>query len=1216
MAESETNSSTSLGTGNKSESALREERVLEFWKKNKIFEKSLEKPLKGNYVFYEGPPTANGKPGIHHLEARAFKDVIPRYKTMRGFHVGRKGGWDTHGLPVELQVEKKLNLDSKIAIEKYGIAKFNQECKENALEYIDLWGKFTERMGYFVDQENPYVTYHNTYIESVWNIFKKINDQDLLYKDYKVVPWCPRCGTVLSSHELAQGYEDIKDLSVYIRFKIKPSPDASVQVLDSLGSQPQPDHSHKHPGEGPVYILAWTTTPWTLPGNVALAVGKSINYVKIEKDNEFLILAKERLSVIEGEYKIVGEMKGEDLIDLEYEPLYPFLQDTISESEKSKLEKAYKIYPANFVTIADGTGVVHTAVMYGQDDFVLGTEIGLPKHHLVGLDGKFLTGTGFLENRFVRDEKVAVDIIKDLAHRGLLLKKEKYEHSYPHCWRCKTALIYYARDSWYIKMSDPKIKNKLISENQKINWEPAHIRDGRFGEWLKDIKDWAISRERYWGTPLPVWICDSCKKVDVIGSIEELKKKTKKSGNKYFVMRHGEAENNIQSDIFHSDSEQSAKLTEKGKMHILEKVDNFKEKPDIIISSPFERAKKSAQIFCTKVGFPLEKIIYDERIREWNPSSIFEGKKRITFKKYYDQDYLDEPRKNLPDGESFARVVKRVGDFIYNLETKYSDKNILIFGHGSATDALSFVVKGMLLDSLSSKNDPFDSLKNAEIRKFDFVPLPHNENYELDLHRPYIDEVSLVCECDGKLVRVKEVMDVWFDSGAMPFAQNHYPFDFAQGKPFENKKLAYPADFISEAIDQTRGWFYTLHAVGVLMGRGKAFKNVICLGHLLDASGKKMSKSLGNIIDPWIMMEKYGVDTLRLWMYSVNQPGESKNFDEKTVLELHRQVFGLLYNVLAFYELYRNTSLEAGSYKLKTSSNILDKWILTRLDELISLAIKNLDNYKLLEPARAIRDFIGDLSTWYLRRSRERIKNGDKKAKQTLYFVLKTLAKVMAPFAPFTAEDIWLKLKTEDDIGSVHLSEWPKVGKRLNLFEFLRFNLKETRKIIPNMEKVREIVSLGLEARQRAGIKVRQPLASLKLKVENERLSSEYLDLIKDELNVKEIIFEKKSELESSERSDFSEVELDLNITPGLKEEGDYRELVRAMQDIRKKMELTPSDIVTVAVETNEEGKNLVQKFEVDLLETILASKIEFGQNEGDILKIGELMLKVKIDKI
>lgn len=1150
-------------TNKKSEAALREERILEFWRINKTFEKTLEQSKnKKEFIFYEGPPTANGRPGIHHLEARAFKDVIPRYKTMRGYHVRRKGGWDTHGLPVELQVEKKLNLDSKKAIEEYGIAKFNQQCKESVWEYLDVWNKFTTRMGFWVDQEHPYVTYHNNYIESVWSVIKKINEQNLLYKDYKVVPWCPRCGTALSSHELAQGYEDVKDLAVTVKFKVK--------------------------GQENIFILAWTTTPWTLPGNVALAVGKNVDYVKIKIGNEIYILAKARLSIMTEAYETIGEVKGKDLIGLEYEPLYPFLQNVISESEKPKMAKAFKVYEANFVTTEDGTGVVHTAVMYGQDDFVLGNEIGLPKQHLVGLDGKFLPGTGAFAGRFVRDEEVAVDIIKDLASRGLLLQKEKYEHPYPFCWRCHTALIYYARDSWYIKVSDPKIKERMIIENKKINWEPAHLREGRFGEWLREIKDWAVSRERYWGTPLPVWHCEACKKIEVLGSMEEIKNKAKKSGNKYFVIRHGEAENNVSHGIHHRKQEYGAKLTKKGRKETLESIKNFKEKIDVIISSPLERAKETAEIVCEQIGFSLDKVIYDERAREQETSSFFEGKDKAVFNKYYDEIYLDKPNEILSDGESFSEVIKRIGQFIYELETKYSNKNILIVGHGNATNALSFTTQGLSISNLSSVHNPFTPLKNAEIRKFDFIPLPHNTDYELDLHRPYIDEISLVCECGGKLTRTKEVMDVWLDSGCMPFAQDHYPF--------ENKKwvegIGYPADFISEAIDQTRGWFYTLHAIGVLMGRGKAFKNVICLGHLLDAKGKKMSKSLGNIVDPWDAMDKYGVDTLRLWMYSINQPGESKNFDEKTVALLHQQVFSLLYNVLAFYELYRDKNFEKSNRP--KSKNILDVWILSRLDELIDLTTKNLDNYRLLEPTRAIRDFIGDLSTWYLRRSRERIKEKDKDAKQTLYFILKTLAKVIAPFVPFTAEDIWLRLKNVDDAESVHLVDWPAH----KIFQFGNSKVRE------GMKAVREIVTLGLEARQKAGIKVRQPLNQLRIK--NYELGIEYTELIKEELNVKEAVLDKNIE---------NEVLLDTKITEELKEEGNYRELARALQDLRKKMELTPSDIVALTFETNDTGRKLIQKFENDMKKTVLASKIEFKNNDGQEVKIDGLFLKVKIEK-
>ncbi len=1164
----------------KSDAAVREEQVLEFWKKNKIFEKSLKQTEgKKEFVFYEGPPTANAKPALHHLEARAFKDVIPRYKTMQGFHVRRKGGWDTHGLPVELQVEKKLGLNSKRAIEEYGIAKFNKECRDSVWELLHDWDKFTERIGYWVDEKNPYVTYHNEYIESVWNIVKKISEQKLLYKDYKVVPWCPRCGTALSSHELAQGYEDVKDLSITAKFKI-------VGVENG-------------------YFLAWTTTPWTLPGNVALAVGADIDYVEIKVNGEILVLAKERLGTISDFYEIVAEHKGRDMVGMQYEPLFPYLKEQLEKKGEST-DKMFKVYSADFVNTMDGTGIVHTAVMYGQDDFVLGTALGLPKHHLVNPEGKFVSslgGTGFLEGRFVKEKNqdgkptLDVDIIKYLTDKNLFFKKENYEHSYPHCWRCKTALIYYARDSWYIRMSDPKIKKQLIAENKKILWEPNYIKDGRFGEWLREIKDWAISRERYWGTPLPVWQCSKCNERQVIGSLAELKAKTKKSGNKYFVMRHGEAENNAKN-IYSSDRNVNH-LTERGREEVMNSLNSLKNKNITkIISSPFLRTKETAEIIAQQLQISKNEIIYDDRIREiefgdfsnrpvdeyWN----FMKGKTWTFDT------------KVPGGESFQDGKERLGDFLYEIDDKYKNENILIISHGLAVEVLPAVIEGA---DMEHSLEIFHSLvknKPAELhREHEFIKLPHNEKYELDLHRPYIDTVSLVCPhakagqaCGGDLVRTREVMDVWFDSGAMPFAQDHYPF--------ESKKILYPADFISEAIDQTRGWFYTLHAVGVLMGRGRAFKNVICLGHLMDAKGKKMSKSLGNIIDPKVVIDKYGVDTLRLWMYSINQPGESKNFDERTVALFNNQVFGLLYNVLAFYELYRDKSTEK-SEKPK-SENVLDQWILAKLDELVETMTKNLDHYKLLEPVRAVRDFVGDLSTWYLRRSRERIKNGDKDAKATLYFVLKTLAQLLAPFAPFAADDIWLKLKNEEDVESVHLASWPK--QKFKLFPYSFLNRPD---VLENMETVREIVTLGLEARQKAGIKVRQPLS--KIDIVASGLSKDYLEIIKDELNIKNISYTLKIKL------GITKVHLDTNITKELKEEGTYRELLRALQDLRKKMGLTPSEVVSITFEVGEAGKNIIKKFASDMKKSVLISGIELKPNDGEEINVDGLVFKVKINK-
>ncbi len=1141
----------------KSKNAEREEEVLKFWKENNIFQKSLEKDSpKGEYVFFEGPPTANGKPGIHHLEARAFKDIIPRYKTMQGFHVRRKGGWDTHGLPVELQVEKKLGLNSKKAIEEYGVAKFNQQCKESVWEYVDLWEKFTDRIGFWVDQKNPYIPYHNDYIESVWNIIKTANDKDLLYKDYKVVPWCPRCGTTLSSHELAQGYQDVKDLSVTAKFKLI--------------------------GNDNTYILAWTTTPWTLPGNVALAVGADIDYIKIKQDNNYLILAKSRIQIIEGEYEIIEEIKGKDLVGLEYEPLYPFLSNNISDVEKPKLEKAFKVYDAKFVTTEDGTGVVHTAVMYGQDDFELGTNIGLPKHHLVGLDGRYLIGTGMFEGRNVRDEDVAIDVIKDLAHRGLLFKKEKYEHSYPHCWRCKTALIYYARDSWYIKMS--ALRDEMVKENDEINWEPGYIKDGRFGDWLREIKDWAISRERYWGTPLPVWICNDCNKREVLGSLSSIKEKTKKSCNKYFMMRHGEADNNL-NDLVSISVNNEDHLTEKGKSQVKESaLKLMNNKIDLIITSPFVRTKETSILVAETLGINIDSIIVDDRLHEMS-LPMYEGKDWTDFHKDFPtnvENFYEIAEGNESDNE----IKKRTMNFIYDMENKYQGKNILVVTHGgpfclSFAGSLGYTGK----ETIEMFNNGFEYPKNAEYRELNFIPISHNENYELDLHRPFIDEVHLICNCGGKLERTKEVMDVWLDSGAMPFAQDHYPF--------ENKELiegpGYPADFISEAIDQTRGWFYTLHAVGAIMGRGKAYKNVICLGLLLDSNGKKMSKSLGNIVDPWTMIEKYGVDILRLWMYSVNQPGESKSFDEKNVAEINSKVFNLLYNVLTFYEIYRDKDLEKNDYI--GSGNILDQWIIARLNKLVSETTNYLDNYKLLEPVRATRDFIDELSTWYVRRSRERLKDGDQDAKQTLYYVLKTLIKLMAPFTPFASEDIWLKLKKEGEGESIHLVEWPIVELKNN---------DEKLKIINDMQKARDIITLGLDARQKSGIKVRQPLLSITIK--SYELDKEYTQIIKDELNIKMVIIDVNM---------VDGIILNTEITEELKSEGSYREFIRALQDMRKKKGLNANDIITLSVSTSVDGQELINKFKDELMKTVNIKQINIVENEGEEIKIDDLIFKI-----
>ncbi len=931
----------------------REEQILKFWEENKIFEQTLNKTsTKGPFVFFEGPPTANGRPGIHHVEARAFKDLMPRFKTMQGYHVDRKAGWDTHGLPVELEVEKKLGFSGKKDIEAYGIAAFNEECKKSVWNYLEDWQKITKRIGFWVDMEHPYVTYDPKYVESLWAIVKQIWDKNLLYKDYKVVPYCPRCGTALSSHELAQGYKDVKDISVFAKFKML--------------------------GEENTYFVAWTTTPWTLPGNVALAVGPQIDYVKIRVGTDNLWLAKARLEIVKEPYEILEEAKGEALTGREYEPLYPYIRDAIVGTDQAD-KKGWYVVPADFVSTTDGSGIVHTAVMYGQDDFELGNKVGLPKHHLVKLDGTFVDGMDQFSGRFVTDEDVAVDVIKDLAHRGLLFGKEKYEHSYPHCWRCKTKLVYYAKDSWYIRMSS--LRSELIAANESVHWEPEHIKDGRFGEWLREVKDWAFSRERYWGTPLPIWECQECGDKTCIGSFAELREKS---------------------------------LSELGA--------------------------------------------------------------------------------------------------------------------------------------------------------------------EIDPHRPFVDEIDVKCgKCGGASKRVSEVCDVWFDSGCMPYAQWHYPFENAE--KIDNGQ-AFPADYISEAIDQTRGWFYTLLAVSVLLGKGAPYKNVICLGHLLDANGKKMSKSLGNIVDPNEMIAKYGADALRWYMYTVTQPGDSKRFDEKSLNEMIQKVFMILWNVKAFYEMYAESTP-----KEVKADHVLDRWILAKLNVLVKDTTENLEKYIVTETARNIGEFINDLSTWFVRRSRDRMKDGE--GVVVLREVLLTLAKLMAPFTPFLAEALYQDLSGGKK--SVHLEEWPVADASL---------IDET--VLKDMASARLIVSAALERRADAGLNVRQALAGMTVGAIRE-LPTEYEQIIKDEVNVKTIEWKKADQLV---------VELDTTLTPELIRDGLAREIIRQGNAARKEAGLTIDDRIKLTIKTlNVQVTQTFEEHKAELLDGTRADEavVEVGSDDDFTVTIKKI---------
>lgn len=1125
--------------------AKSEEKTLSFWKENKIFEKTLAKESpEGDFVFYEGPPTANGRPGIHHIESRAFKDIIPRYKTMRGFKVLRKAGWDTHGLPVELEVEKKLGLKSKKEIEDFGIEKFNEECRKNVWSYVDEWEKFTERIGYWVDLDNPYITYKPEYIETIWNIIKNTHNKNLLYKDYKVLPWCPRCGTALSSHELAQGYETVKDISLFVKFKLKETPDT--------------------------YLLAWTTTPWTLPGNIALAVGEKIKYSKIKIENDFIWLAKDRLESVAPLSEVVEESLGKDLLGLEYEPLFPFVKENAPQSEKEKLSKSFKVYSADFVNTEDGSGIVHTAVMYGQDDFELGTLVGLPKFHLVDESGRFKENTGELSGKFVHDEETTISIIKNLAGRGLLFKKEKYEHPYPFCWRCKTRLVYYARASWYIKMSS--LRDKLVSENQKINWEPEHIKNGRFGEWLSEVKDWAISRERYWGTPLPIWESANGEEFLTIGSVLDLKKYTKKSGNKYYMARHGEADHNISGKISFSD-EKNIHLTENGKKEA-EKIakDLRGAKISKIFVSPFTRVKETADIIVKSLDLPKDSVLVDERIGELNPG-VFDSKtwaERNAWVESQDSySYRSAPEK----GESHLDAKIRFADFLYEIESKYKNENILILTHGIGIEVLPAVAEGAD-ETRSYEIYKNSSQKTGIVMELDFVPLPHSREYELDLHKPFIDEVVL--EKDGKeLRRIKEVLDVWFDSGSMPFAQNaQSPANSDKEMEERFKENSFPADFISEAIDQTRGWFYTLHAISILLNKGRAFKNVICLGHILDDKGQKMSKSKGNVVNPWEMVDKYGVDPLRFWMYSVNQPGDSKNFDERTVDEIVKKIFNLLDNVLSFYEMY---SVPTDFRDRPKASNVLDQWILSMFDRLNKKMSEDLDSYKVFEASRSVRDFIADLSQWYLRRSRDRFKSDEesqrREASAVLGFILNETSKLLAPFAPFWAEEIYRRLGGEKSLESVHLETWPEIKKH-------------DEKIISDMEEVRRLVSLSLEARASAGIKTRQPLSRLSIKTNLSKIDDSLLEIIKDEVNVKEISFDKDLK---------TDVHLDTTISEELKEEGEIREFIRAVQDARKKAGLKPNQKKNLNVAVSSLWKPILEKNKKMISDICGISEFIFG---------------------
>ena len=1150
----------------KSNNAEREEKILKFWQENDTFQKSLKKEApKGNYVFYDGPPFATGLPHYGHILGSTAKDVIGRYKTMQGYTVPRKWGWDCHGLPIENIVEKDLGISGRKAIEEYGLDKFSEYARSKVLTYVDVWKKTVDRMGRWVDFDHSYKTMDNTFIESVWWALGELNKKELLYEGVRVLAYCPRCETPIANSEIAMdnSYKDITDISVYVKFK--------------LG------------GEENTYLLAWTTTPWSLPGDTALAVNKDIKYVKVSYEGAFYIVAESRLKFIplfkDIEFKESENLWSIDISDLigkTYIPPFNYYENT----EMPNKENIWKIWHADFVTSDSGTGIAHEAPAFGEDDMNLAKANNIPFILHVTNDGKFTKEVTDFAGEKVKPKEDHqsgdVLIIKYLAKTGALFAKEKIIHSYPHCYRCETPLLYYALPSWFVNIQ--KVKAKVLEEAKSMNWVPAHLKDGRFNNILENAPDWTISRNRFWASPLPIWK-NKDGKVMFVNSLEDLKNKTKKSGNKYFVLRHGEAGNNL-DNTFNQESHHNSFLTEKGQQQVLEHIAEFNEKIDVIISSPFKRTRQTTELVLEKLNIKTQDVVYDEQIQEWHIDSTFEGVPLLDFKKYFDDEYHKSPHKDFADGENFAQLVQRAGDFVEKIEKEYQNKNIMIVSHAGVQRALQFVARGYTFDELR-KNGPLPVLQNGKIEEVPFVPFPHNANFELDMHRPYIDRITLVDEKGEEYKRIPEVIDCWFESGSMPFAQDHYPFE----RP-DWQKENFPAGFVAEYIAQTRTWFYYSHVISTILFGKAPFENIISTGTVLAEDGEKMSKSKNNFTDPWILFNKVGVDPIRFYlMSSAVMRGEDVNFSDKAVQDIASKIVGRLDNVVAFYELYRNIEIEKKNFE--GSSNVLDIWILARLNETVNEVTLNMEAYDMALASRPFEGFIEDLSTWYLRRSRDIMKDGDVEAKSTIYFVLKTLVKIMAPFTPFIAEDVWQRLKLEDDVLSVHLADWPK-GEVLS----------NSSQAIEEMQKVRNIVTLGLEARQKAGIKVRQPLN--RLQVVGDSLKDEYIEILKDELNIKNIEFIKGESLS---------VELDTNITPELKQEGDYRELLRAVQDLRKAEGLSPSDIVTLLVTTDENGQKIVNEFKTDFMKTAGLKDITIEDNSGLEVKIGELIFKIQIQK-
>jgi len=1143
----------------------KEEEILNFWQKNKIFEKSIENRRKSRpFIFYEGPPTANGYPGIHHVLARSFKDLICRYKTMKGFLVERKAGWDTHGLPVELEVEKELGFKNKTEIEKYGIRQFNEKAKESVWRYKEEWERLTERMGYWIDTKNPYITFEPDYIETVWWLIKQIAQKGLLYKSYKVLPYCPRCSTPLSSHEVSLGYETVKDPSLYIKFEIN-NPNTSL-----LKSFKIKDLKLK------IFLLVWTTTPWTLPANVAIAVDAKLDYKLWQREDEILI---SYIKPSQKEIKLLGEIKGKELIGEKYKPLY---FHSLKEQEDKKI---YEVVEGNFISTEEGTGLVHIAPAFGEDDMELSKKAGLAFIKNIDDKGCFIEGPQEVPEVKGKLFKEADPIIfKNLEERNLLYfgDLKGTTHEYPFCWRCHTPLLYYAFEAWYIKMS--QVKTALMRNNQKINWVPQHIKEGRFGQWLSDVKDWAISRNRYWGTPLPIWECKECDHYEVIGSLKELQEKALVSP-KFYYLRHGESQANIGKYISCYPEKNPAHLTEKGKKEIQKIAQVLKKaKIDLIISSDLTRTKETAEIIAKALKI---KIIYDTRLRETNVG-IYNGKSVEEYQKLFenlDQRYI----KAAEGGETLTEARRRIIDALKEASGKYLHQNILIVSH---EETLSIVL---------NKHRP----QLGEWGSIPYKAWPLNDNGELDLHRPYIDEIKIKCpKCGSEMKRREEVIDCWFDSGSMPYSQWHFPFE--QFDKFQLlarkmiKRIPFPADYICEAVDQTRGWFYTLLAISTLLDLGPAYRNVISLGLILDKKGEKMSKSKGNAVEPMIIIEKYGTDALRWYLYTVNGPGEEKRFSETDLLNSERRFLNTIWNVFLFYQTY------AFKEEVKISHlSLLNQWILADLEETKAKVINLLDHYSVFEATKVLDNFVDDLSRWYLRRSRRIFQKPDNQTEWetsslVLRIVLKELTLLLAPFCPFFSEIIWQELQKEKDSESVHLADYPKGERKY-----------QNKKILTLMQEIRDLSAKALSLRQKENIKVRQPLKALRIKNQELKNQKDLLGIFKEEINVKEIIFNKDLA---------SDIELDTKLTPELIEEGIMRELVRQIQEERKNQSLIPQDKISITLEVyTQKLQFMLEQWEDFIKKETGAEEFKIQVSPKELkegISINEEKIGLKIQKI